>query len=61
MISWISLHFCWSKSIIFYQIFFKLAGNEDMHKISDEIEFRTIINEKNVKFEEEIFIAMATK
>ena len=24
----------------FYPIFFILAGNEDMHKISDEFEFR---------------------
>ena len=26
--------------LFFYQIFFKLAGNEDRHKISDEFEFR---------------------
>ena len=27
-------------SLLFFQIFFKLAGNEDRHKISDEFEFR---------------------
>ena len=27
--------------LFFYQIFFKLAGNEDRHKISDEFEFRS--------------------
>ena len=26
--------------VVFYQIFFKLAGNEDRHKISDKFEFR---------------------
>ena len=27
-------------SVVFYQIFFKLAGNEDRHTISDEFKFR---------------------
>ena len=27
-------------SVVFYRIFFILAGNQDMHKILDEFEFR---------------------
>ena len=29
-----------ASSFIFYQIFVKLAGNQESHKISDEFEFR---------------------